>query len=199
MTKVNSSVQTQIARLEASIDKRKQAIARLEDVMVAGNGDDSFGSRLAGEYYALKVDQAALKKFEDEIKAENARISSAEYKEAIKKIASIDNDNIKRIASIRASGLDLLASINDLSLACDKQKELSHLHKVDQVIARDRKVNSWVWELQNIMTTWADKLRMYERDLEIREAGPVQSKQELARLANGKKIALERNKQSRYT
>ena len=194
-----SMVNDKRLRLEASIDKHKKEITRLEDVMVKGDGDDSLGTRLAGEHWTLRVEQDALKKCEDTIKAEHVRISSPEYKEAIKKLVSIDHDNIKRITSIKASGLELLASINDLAEACDKYKELAHLHKVGQVSARDRKVNAWVWELQNIMTTWADKLRMYERDLEIREAGSVKSKQELARLANGKKITLERNKQSRYT
>jgi len=196
-----SMVNDKRLKLEASIDKRKKEITRLEDVMAkeVGVSSETLGTQLAGEHWTLKVEQDALKKCEDTIKAEHVRISSPEYKEAIKKLVSIERDNIKRIASIKTAGRELLASINDLSLSCDKYKELAHLHKVDQASARDRKVNAWVWELQNIMTTWADKLRMYERDLEIREAGSVKSKQELERLANGKKITMERNKQSRYT
>ena len=113
------TLKRRVSQLEKKLADKMDDAKDLKSRMSESDGlDDKVTEDLALTRMKAEVIRDALDKAKDDLKSEEARIKSSDYKDAVKKMNNIKSDNKKTVKVIDEKVQDLMLLIDSLQKSC---------------------------------------------------------------------------------
>jgi len=158
-------IRSAIGNLENSIAKRRaEEKAIYEELLkrASSNQLNDGVQDLENVKAGLSIAEQALESKKQELKQEEERLKSPEYKRALKRIEEIEADVKSQQIKIVESARSLLSEIDKLYAYCLEHEKLSKETGKDSFLRRN-KLNNYNWYLRRMVEKWIHDLNINSR------------------------------------